>query len=69
MAKGTTQLGFVNPNGQTVIRRTDIPGTDHLQYTYVMRCTHCNHQYGVNGSDTHHRRCPNCQDGAPGLPL
>jgi hypothetical protein len=37
MSKGTTQPGFVNPHGQEVLRRTNLPGNDHLQYTYVLR--------------------------------
>ena len=31
MKKGTTVIGFVNKNGQVVIRNTGKPGTDHLQ--------------------------------------
>jgi phage FluMu protein Com len=31
-----------------------------------LNCSHCGHQYGANGSDYHHRKCPKCQGGAPG---
>ena len=41
MSKGTTTPGFVNPRGQEVVRRTELPGNDHLQYTYVLRCGSC----------------------------
>jgi hypothetical protein len=68
MSKGTTQPGFVNPHGQEVLRRTDLPGNDHLQYTYVLGCGTCSVEYGANGSDIHLRRCPSCQGGRPGLP-
>lgn len=65
----TTLPGFVNVNGQITIRDTAIPGTDHLQRIYQLGCSHCGHVCGANGSDIHERRCPNCQDGAEGLPL
>ena len=63
----TTDPGFVNANGQVVVRATGLPGTDHLQRIYVLRCTSCRHEYGANGSDIHERKCPNCQGGKPGL--
>jgi hypothetical protein len=67
--KGTTEIGYTNRNGQVVIRHTDLDGTDHNQYIYVLRCNHCGQEYGANGSDIWLRKCPNCQGGAPGLPL
>ena len=45
-----------------------LPGTDHLQRIYVLRCDHCGYEYGANGSDAHERKCPRCQGGRPGLP-
>jgi hypothetical protein len=65
----TTRKGFLNPNGQVVVRATGLPGTDHLQRIYVLLCTQpgCGHEYGANGSDIHERRCPECQGGASGL--
>jgi hypothetical protein len=63
----TTQTGFENRNRQTVIRPTDLPGTDHGQYIYILRCGHCQHEYGANGSDIHLRKCPACQGGVEGL--
>lgn len=69
MGKGTTEPGYKNRNGQVVVRPTHLPGTDHNQYIYVLRCGVCGHEYGANGSDIHLRRCPNCQGGAPGLPV
>jgi hypothetical protein len=63
----TTQVGYTNRNRQTVLRATGLPGTDHLQYIYVLRCGDCGHEYGANGSDTHQRKCPECQGGLPGL--
>lgn len=65
----TTEVGFINRNAQTVLRATGLPGTDHGQYIYVLRCGHCDAEYGANGSDIHLRRCPSCDGGRPGLPV
>ena len=67
----TTEPGYVNRNGQMNLGRTDPPraGTDHNQKIYVMRCPVCERNYGVNGSDIHHRRCPIHDKSKPGLPL
>ena len=66
--KKTTEPGYNNKNNQTVLRKTDLPGNDHNQKIYVLRCNECLHEYGANGSDIWLRRCPNCQGGAAGLP-
>lgn len=63
----TTEPGFVNRNRQVVVRPTGLPGNDHMQYIYVVRCSDCGLEYGANGSDTFQRKCPDCQDGKPGL--
>ena len=68
MAKGySVTPGYVNPNGQTVIRDTGLLGTDHGQRVYELKCSTCGHVYGANGSDNHLRKCPNCQGGRSGL--
>ena len=59
--------GYQNRNGQVVVRRTDLPGNDHNQQIYVLRCSDCLHQYGANGSDIWQRKCPKCGGGWPGL--
>ena len=64
----TTQPGYRNRNGQTVVCPTGLPGTDHLQFVYRLRCGSCGLEYGANGSDIHLWKCPNCQGGRPGLP-
>ena len=64
---GTTIPGYQNRNGQVVVRRTDLPGNDHNQRIYVLRCSDCRHQYGANGSDIWQRKCPKCGGGWPGL--
>lgn len=64
----TTTIGYVNRNNQEVICATGLPGTDHGQYIYVLRCRDCGHEYGANGSDIFQRKCPKCQGGKPGLP-
>ncbi|WPZ26326.1 hypothetical protein UM399_04835 [Sulfitobacter pontiacus] len=63
----TTTPGYVNRNGQEVLRGTDIPGNDNNQVVYVMRCKACDNRYGANGSDIWQRRCPACGGGASGL--
>ena len=68
MSKGTTETGYRNRNGQVVLRRTDLPGSDHNQIIYVLRCDTCGHEYGANGSDIFQRRCPAHDEGMPGLP-
>jgi PHP family Zn ribbon phosphoesterase len=66
-ATETTTLGYVNHNGQIVVRATGLSGTDHGQYVYVLRCSKCETEYGANGSDIFQRLCPKCQGGRPGL--
>ena len=66
-ASGTTEPGYTNRNGQVVVRATDLPGTDHAQRIYVLRCTKCRGEYGANGTDIFERKCPACQGGAPSL--
>lgn len=61
----TTVPGYINRNDQTNLRSLGIPGTDHNQVLYHMRCGHCAAEYAANGSDIHLRKCPNCQGGAP----
>jgi PHP family Zn ribbon phosphoesterase len=63
----TTQPGYVNRNGQVVIRNTGLPGTDHGQTVYQLGCSRCGHVYGSNGTDNFQHKCPKCQDGASGL--
>jgi hypothetical protein len=63
----TVQIGYENRNGQTVVAATGLPGTDHGQSVYVLRCRRCGAEYGCNGSDNFQRKCPRCQGGAPGL--
>jgi hypothetical protein len=65
----TTEPGYVNRNKQMVIRRTNLPGNDHLQMAYVLRCGKCGGEYGANGSDIWQRRCPQCGGGKLGLPI
>jgi hypothetical protein len=64
----STSPGYENRNRQTVVRATGLAGTDFGQFVYVLRCGHCNAEYGANGSDIFQRLCPTCQGGRPGLP-
>lgn len=65
-SKGTTAIGYVNKHGNRVLQKTDQPGNDHLQRTYVLQCP-SGHDFGSNGSDLWQRKCPTCQGGAAGL--
>ena len=67
--KGTTKVGYVNPNGQVVIRNTDKPGTDRGQKIYQLGCSLCGHIYGANGADIWDRKCPKCGRGKPGFQI
>jgi hypothetical protein len=67
MPKSQVAEGDYNPNGQELLERTTRPGTDHNQYVWEFRCVHCGTEYGANGSDFHHRKCPACQGGAVGI--
>jgi hypothetical protein len=57
--KGTTQVGYVNRNGQVVIRNTGQPGTDFGATVYQLGCSICGEVYGANGGDIFERKCPN----------
>ena len=63
----TTEPGYRNRNGQTVIRDTGLPCNDHNQRIYELECGTCGHSYRANGSDIWQRRCPYCDGGKPGL--
>lgn len=61
--KGTTTPGFKNRNRQQVVRLLGLPGTDHGQTLYELRCLPCGQSYAANASDIHLRKCPACQNG------
>ncbi len=63
----TTNVGYVNRNGQENLGCTGEPGTDHCQKVYILRCRKCGTEYGANGSDIFQRKCPHCQSGRPGI--
>jgi PHP family Zn ribbon phosphoesterase len=65
--RGSTNPGYINRNGQMVLRPTGLPGTDHMQKIYVLRCSKCTSEYGANGSEIFQCKCPACQGGAAGL--
>jgi hypothetical protein len=67
--QGTTKVGYVNPNGQVVIRNTGKDGTDRNAKMYQLGCSLCGRVYGSNGTDIFYRKCPSCGQGKPGLPL
>jgi hypothetical protein len=63
-----TSIGYRNKEGQQVIRKTERNGTVPGQRVFILHCTVCDHEYGVDGCDIYDRLCPKCQDGPPGLP-
>ena len=69
MARSNKRPGDVNRNDQLLLAQTDTPGTDHFRRVWNVRCQPCGHEYGLNGSDFHLRKCPRCQGGRPGLEL
>lgn len=69
LTKGTTEIGYTNRNQQTVIGKTNMPGTDHGQTVYELRCGDCGRTHGANGSDIFQRRCPHCDPKSTGEDL
>ncbi len=63
----TTQIGYVNVNGQKCHGTFGVYGTDRNQYAYRLECLHCGYIYGANGSDIAARLCPQCQGGVEGI--
>jgi hypothetical protein len=64
-----TQMGAINRNNQQCGGTRRLPGNDHLQFSYRMKCLQadCGEVYGSNGSDVFQRKCPSCQGGRPGI--
>lgn len=50
-ARGTKQVGYKNRSDQVVFRTAELPGNDHNQLVYGLRCIPCGHEHGANGSD------------------
>jgi rubredoxin len=63
----STQIGYANVNSQLCHGTLRVPGSDHMQYAYRLECSHCGYVYGANGADIAERRCPECQQGRPGI--
>jgi len=65
MSKGTTDIGYVSKNRQTVLRKTNRPSSHHNQTIFDLKCGACGETYGANGSDIWLRKCTSCQAGKP----
>ena len=63
----SVQIGSVNRNHQRCCGHGGVAGNDHGQYAYKVECLLCGFVYGANGSDLHERKCPECQNGEPGI--
>jgi len=59
----STNINFVNRNGQRVIDVTQLPGNDSKLRIYILRCGHCLNEYAVNASEVWEKQCPACQQG------
>lgn len=64
-------IGEINRNGQTLVKKTDAKSTTHSFATiWVMSCTECGNEYGCNSCDAHLRKCPQCdKTAASGEPI
>ena len=65
VARPNSQPGGINRNGQTLLNKTDAPGTYYMRHVWIVQCAHpkyddlpCGHIYGSNSSDFFKRKCP-----------
>lgn len=63
MSTKWTETGSINRNNQRNNGKTDVPGSDNMQWFYDMECLKCGYKYHANGTDIWQRKCPNCQGG------
>ncbi len=63
LEKHTTDIGYINTNGQKNLGRSGRTGTDFGQFFYNVLCTKCGKEYEANGSDLFIKKCPMCQGG------
>lgn len=61
--------GDINRNGQQLLRITGEPGTDYNSRIWILKCRRCATIYGCNSTDGWQRKCPQCGQGAAGLPI
>jgi hypothetical protein len=59
--------GKVNQNQQRCGGTLDVPGKVAGELAYKMECRLCGFVYGASGGEVSERKCPNCQDGEPGI--
>jgi len=59
-------VGEKNRNGQIVIAKTGLAGTDFGSHIDILACGQCGYIYGANTTDSWQRLCPEHQGGAPG---
>jgi putative restriction endonuclease len=61
--------GDTNSYSQRILRATALPAPDPAATLCVLECDHCGHVYASAITDASHRKCRQCQHGAPGLPV
>lgn len=59
----STDTGYINKNNQRNNGKTELSGTDNMQWFYQMECLNCGFVYLANGTDIWQRKCPKCQGG------
>ena len=65
----TTQIRYKNRNEQLNWGTQGTKGTYYCQSSYKLKCLKCGNEYGSNGTDIFERKCPECQNGKPGIPF
>jgi len=61
--------GDKNRNRQRLLRKSQQRGTDYNARVWILKCELCENVYGSNSTDGWERKCPNCQNGRPGLDI
>ena len=59
----STDTGYINKNNQRNNGKTELPGTNNMQWFYQMECLKCGFAYLANGTDIWQRKYPKCQGG------
>jgi hypothetical protein len=62
-----TRIGYVNKNGQVVVRNTDLRNPNKNRSLYELGCSYCGSVHSACGNDIVECRCPKCQVNAAGL--
>ena len=64
----TTKIGAINENQQQVLGKI-VTKDDTFKNVYKLHCNNCKNVYGVKSTMVNKAKCPNCQDGKPGVDI